>query len=237
MPLNNTETGEAIVELSHRILFEDNHLIAVNKRPGELTQGDKTGDAILPDLVKAYLKERYNKPGDVFLGVAHRIDRPVSGVVCFARTSKALSRLNELFRSRETEKIYYAVVSNEPPRQEDTLVQWMLKNEENNKSKVFAAEKPGTLRVELHYRVINKSERHFLIEVKPLTGRHHQIRAQLASMGCPIRGDVKYGYNRPNPDKSIHLHARSLSFLHPVRKEPLRIEAPLPQEKVWQLFQ
>jgi 23S rRNA pseudouridine1911/1915/1917 synthase len=215
------------------VLFEDNHLIAVNKKPSEIVQGDKTGDVPLSDMVRDYIRLKYNKPGDAFLGVIHRLDRPVSGVVLFAKTSKALSRMNEQFRTRDIQKTYWAVVANRPPADSGTLVHWLRKNEAANKS--FAAEKevPGSQRCELSYKLIASSDRYFLLEVLPVTGRHHQIRVQLAAMGCVIKGDLKYGAKRSNPDASIHLHARKLEFEHPVKKEPVVITAPPPQENLW----
>jgi len=218
------------------ILFEDNHLIAVNKPSGILVQGDKTGDLCLADMVKLYLKDKYQKPGNVFAGVSHRIDRPVSGVVVLAKTSKALERLNLLFKERRVQKTYWAVVKNLPNPPQATLVHYLIKNEQTNKTKAFLTEKKQTKRAELSYRLLAASNTLYLLEVLPLTGRHHQIRAQLAAIGCPIKGDVKYGFDRPNPDASIHLHARSLSLEHPVQKTPLTITAPIPDEKIWNLF-
>lgn len=218
------------------ILFEDNHLIAVNKPSGILVQGDKTGDLCLADMVKLYLKDKYQKPGNVFAGVSHRIDRPVSGVVLLAKTSKALERLNLLFKERRVQKTYWAVVKNLPNPPQATLVHYLIKNEQTNKTKAFLTEKRQTKRAELSYRLLAASNTLYLLEVLPLTGRHHQIRAQLAAIGCPIKGDVKYGFDRPNPDASIHLHARSLILEHPVQKTPLTITAPTPDEKIWNLF-
>lgn len=218
------------------ILFEDNHLLALNKPAGVLVQGDSTGDEPLVESAKKYLKHKYNKPGAVFLGVVHRIDRPVSGVVVFARTSKALSRMNELFRSRQTQKIYLAVANNKPPADAGTLVHWLKKSDEKNKATVYAKETPGSLRCELTYRQLTEKHGYHLLEVKPLTGRPHQIRAQLAAMGCPIVGDVKYGFPQANADGRIHLHAFQLSFVHPVKKTELIIRAPLPDEKIWNYF-
>jgi 23S rRNA pseudouridine1911/1915/1917 synthase len=218
------------------VLYEDNHLLAVNKAAGILVQGDETGDAPLVELCKKYIKEKYSKPGDVFLGVAHRLDRPVSGVVVLARTSKALERMNELFRDRQTKKIYWAVVRSKPKNETGTLVHWLVKNEKNNKVTAFAKESKEGQRSELNYRMLKHKSDFFLLEVNPITGRPHQIRVQLASMGCIIVGDVKYGYDLPNPDKSICLHARQLTFVHPVKKETISIEAPLPKGEVWNLF-
>jgi len=218
------------------VLFEDNHIIAVNKRPSDIVQGDKTGDAPLSDLVKQYIKEKYDKQGDVFLGTAHRIDRPVSGIVLFARTSKALARLNEMFRDKQIKKTYWAVVKNKPLNTEGNLVHYLKKNEAQNKSKAYEKEVPGSLRAELFYKLINSSVNYFLLEINPITGRHHQIRVQLAAMGSPIKGDLKYGFNRSNPDASIHLHARKVEFIHPVKKEPMVIIAPPPKEVLWDDF-
>lgn len=219
------------------VLFEDNHIIAVNKRPSDIVQGDKTGDKPLSDYVKEYIKEKYNKPGDVFLGTVHRIDRPVSGIVLFARTSKSLSRLNEMFRSKEVEKTYWAVVKERPVPEQGRLVHYLIKNEAKNKSKAFTEEKSGALRSELDYRLIASSDNYHLLEIKPQTGRHHQIRVQLAVIGCPIKGDVKYGFNRTNKDASIHLHARKVNFIHPVKKEQIVIIANPPKEDaLWKEF-
>lgn len=211
------------------ILFEDNHLIAINKRSGVLVQGDVTGDVPLSDLVKDYIKEKYKKPGAVFLGVVHRLDRPVSGVVVLARTSKSLERMNELFRNRETKKIYNAIVYGKPARSADTLVHWLVKDESRNKTTAYKKEHPDGLRSELSYEVRSYTNGYSLLEVQPVTGRPHQIRVQLASMGCPIVGDVKYGAEGPNDDASIYLHASQLQFIHPVRKEQLTIAADFPE--------
>lgn len=219
------------------VILEDNHLIAVNKQPGELVQGDKTGDVPLSELLKQWIKAKYNKPGDVFLGVIHRLDRPVSGVVLFAKTGKALARMNEQFRERDIQKVYWAVVSERPPAPKGKLIHWLRKHEPTNKSHASVTEKQGYLRCELDYEVLAESERYFLLEVKPLTGRHHQIRVQLATMGCPIKGDLKYGARRSNADGSIHLHARQLEFMHPVREEPIVVTAPVPQtDTVWRVL-
>lgn len=217
-----------------QVLYEDNHLIAVNKRPGDIVQGDKTGDVPLSEKVKTYIGEKYQKPGAVFLGTIHRIDRPVSGVVLFARTSKALERMNEQFRERDVRKTYWAVTQNTPDPSQGKLVHHLVKKESINKSFASADQKPGSSRCELDYFVLAATERYTLVEVLPLTGRHHQIRVQLSTIGCPIKGDLKYGAKRSNPDGSIHLHARVLSFLHPVTKEPITITAPVPQERLWQ---
>jgi len=219
--------------MQQQIVFEDNHLLAVNKLTGQIVQGDKTGDRPMSELLKDFVKNRDQKPGNVFMGVTHRIDRPVTGVVLFAKTSKALARLNELFKSREIKKTYWAVVKNKPPQAEGKLVHYLIKNEKQNKSYPSDCEKTGSLRCELEYKMIAKSDNYFLLEINPLTGRHHQIRVQLAAMGCPIKGDLKYGFNRSNPDGSIHLHARKLSFIHPIKDEPITILAPVPNENLW----
>lgn len=210
------------------VVYEDNHIIIVNKTASEIVQGDKTGDTPLSDTVKEYLKEKYQKPGNVFIGVTHRLDRPVSGLVLFAKTSKALSRLNEMFKRGEVKKTYWAVVKNRPAQEEGTLSHWMVRNEKQNKSYAYDKEKPGSKHAILDYRLIAASDNYFLLEVNLKTGRHHQIRCQLAKMGCPIKGDLKYGFARSNPDGSICLHARRISFIHPVSKEQITVEAPLP---------
>jgi 23S rRNA pseudouridine1911/1915/1917 synthase len=217
-------------------IYEDNHLILVNKSAGVLVQGDSTGDAPLSDYVKQYIKKKYNKPGEVFLGVIHRLDRPVTGIVALARTSKALERMNALFRERQTRKIYWALVSKRPPAPTGVLVHWLLKDEKKNKTTAYNTEVPGALQSELSYTLIKESKGLFLIEVHPITGRPHQIRVQLASMGCAIKGDVKYGDKDPNLDGSICLHARRLEFVHPVKKELLNIEAKLPDNEFWNYF-
>ena len=219
------------------VLYEDNHVIIVAKRAGEIVQGDKTGDAPLSDAVKAYIKERYQKPGDVFLGVVHRLDRPVSGLVVFARTSKALTRLSEMFRTRQVQKTYWAIVGNEPPQPTGTLTHWLTRNEQKNMARAYDREVPGSKQAILDYRVIGRSERYWLLEVHLHTGRHHQIRCQLAKMGCPIRGDLKYGAPRSNPDGSISLHARRIQFEHPVSHLPIDITAPLPTDRLWQALE
>jgi 23S rRNA pseudouridine1911/1915/1917 synthase len=222
---------------SFSVLYEDNHLLIVNKANGVLVQGDATGDMPLVELCKQYIKEKYNKPGAVFLGVVHRLDRPVSGVVVFARTSKSLERMNALFRDKETKKTYWAVVKNKPKKSADTLVHWLLKDEKKNKTTFFTRETPGALRSELGYKVLGSAQSHWLLEVNPITGRPHQIRVQLASMGCPIRGDVKYGYETPSADgRSISLHAKSLEFIHPIKKETVKFQAPLPDDGFWNYF-
>jgi 23S rRNA pseudouridine1911/1915/1917 synthase len=215
------------------VLYEDNHIIAVNKKASDIIQGDKTGDKPLPEFVKDYIKKKYNKPGEVYLGVVHRLDRPVSGVVLFARTSKALSRLNEMFREKKVQKTYWAVVKNKPQNPSDTLIHFLLKNQAKNKSKAFSREGNHALRSELSYQLIKSLDKYHLIEIIPKTGRHHQIRVQLSKIGCPIKGDVKYGFDRTNKDKSIHLHARKIDFVHPVKKEPISITAPTPKDVLW----
>lgn len=219
------------------ILYEDNHLLAVNKRAGQIVQGDKTGDIPLSGQFKDFIKQRDAKPGNVFLGVPHRLDRPVSGVLLFAKTGKALERLNALIRERQMQKVYWAVTRFEPPHGQDHLEQYILKNEKQNKSYICDPSAPGAQRAELSYRLLGHSDRYFLLEVQLHTGRHHQIRAQLAAMGCPIQGDLKYGDKRSNPDGSISLHARSLSLIHPVRQTPLEIVAPVPDTSLWRYFE
>jgi 23S rRNA pseudouridine1911/1915/1917 synthase len=218
------------------VLYEDNHLIIVNKAAGVLVQGDATGDKTLSDYVKDYIKEKYNKPGDVFLGTVHRLDRPVSGIVVFARTSKALERMNEIFRRRDVQKTYWAVVGKKPEKKSGKLTHFLVKNEEKNTVKAFDTEVKGSQKAELTYRYLGEINHYHLLEVNPVTGRPHQIRVQLASMGCPIRGDVKYGYPRLNPEGNINLHARRLYFVHPVKKEPILIKAPLPENPFWEEF-
>lgn len=218
------------------VLFEDNHLIAVLKRPADLSQGDRTGDEAIDSAVKKYIAEKHKKPGAVYLGLIHRLDRPASGVLLFARTSKALERMNEVFRTREVRKTYLAIVNNRPPKDEDTLTHYLKKNEKQNKTYVYDNEVRGSKQASLTYRLAGRSERFFLLEVELHTGRHHQIRAQLASIGCPIKGDLKYGYPRSNEDGSICLLAKRLEFVHPVKKEKVTITAPLPAGDVWKLF-
>jgi 23S rRNA pseudouridine1911/1915/1917 synthase len=221
---------------NERILYEDNHILAVNKKPGEIVQGDKTRDKPLVEILKDFLKERDKKPGNVFLGIPHRLDRPVSGVVLFAKTSKALSRLNEMFRDGEIAKTYWAVTGNKPDPEQGTLVHHLSRNPEKNKA--YVKETPGrnTQEAVHHYRLLHSTQRYHLLEISLETGRHHQIRAQLSAIGCPIRGDLKYGYPRSNRDGGIHLHARKAEFLHPVKQEPVKICAPLPRDPVWDLF-
>lgn len=218
------------------VLYEDNHLLIVNKPGGVLVQGDRTGDEPLVDRCKSYLKEKYNKPGEVFLGVVHRLDRPVSGVVVFARTSKALERMNKLFRTRDVKKVYWAVVKKKPRVNEATLTNWLLKDPAKNKTAVFPDQVEGSKKAELQYKFVGKLNDHFLIEVNPITGRPHQIRVQLANIGCPIRGDLKYGFAKANKDGNIHLHAKNLEFIHPVKKEPVKVRAGLPSDDFWEQF-
>lgn len=218
------------------VLYEDNHLIIVSKTCNEIVQGDKTGDRTLADDVKSYIKEKYHKPGEVFLGVVHRLDRPVSGIVVFARTSKALTRLNEMFREGKVKKTYWALTQECPPQEAGTLKNWITRNEKQNKSYAYDNERPGAKLAELDYRLIGRSTNYHLIEVDLKTGRHHQIRCQLAHMGCHIKGDLKYGAKRSNPDGGICLLARRVSFIHPVSKKEITVEAPLPDDPVWQAF-
>lgn len=219
------------------VLYEDNHVIVVNKKSGEIVQADKTGDVPLSDIVKAWIKEKYQKPGNVFLGVVHRLDRPVQGVVVFAKTSKALSRLNDMFRTSDVHKTYWALTKNCPRQMEGTLEHWLVRNEKQNKSYAYDRERPNAKKALLHYKVIGRSDRYTLIEVQLMTGRHHQIRCQLASMGCPIKGDLKYGAERSNPDGSISLLARKVEFIHPVSKKPISVVAPLPDDNLWKSFE
>lgn len=216
-----------------QILHEDNHIIVVNKRVGDIVQGDKTGDKPLSEVVKEYIKEKYNKPGEVFLGVVHRLDRPTTGIVVFARTSKALTRLNELFSNRETQKTYWAVVKNKPPKDNDNLVHYLKRNEKNNTSKAHLKEIPESKKASLDYKTIKVLDNYYALEINLHTGRHHQIRAQLSAIGCPIKGDLKYGSDRSNPDGGIHLHARKLAFVHPVTKEAIEIIAAPPKDPIW----
>ncbi len=216
------------------VLFEDNHLIVVNKKSGDLVQGDKTGDKPLIDIVKDYIKIKYNKPGDVFLGSPHRIDRPTSGIVVFTKTSKALTRMNKMFHDKEVQKTYWAIVKNKPLKQEDRLVHFLKKNHQKNKSVAYSHEYKDAKRAELIFKVIHQFNNYYLLNINPLTGRHHQIRVQLSTIDCPIKGDLKYGFNRSNPDGSISLHARKIEFIHPVKKEPLIIVAkPNPNDPLW----
>lgn len=221
---------------AENILFEDNHIIIINKLPSQIVQGDKTGDSTLADLVKSYLKVKYNKPGEVFLGVVHRLDRPVSGAVIFARTSKALTRLNELIKNREVKKTYWAVVKNLPPKDKDTLINFLRRDEARNKSFITTQNLENAQRASLSYSLIASSDNYHLLQVDLQTGRHHQIRAQLAGIGCPIKGDLKYGYSRSNENGSIHLHARELSFTHPVTLNPVFVVAKAPKDPIWDFF-
>jgi 23S rRNA pseudouridine1911/1915/1917 synthase len=218
------------------ILYEDNHLIAVKKLPGEIVQADKTGDETLADKVKEYIKLKYNKPGDVFLGIIHRIDRPVGGVVVFARTSKALIRMNKQFQDKLIEKTYWAVVDERPPFEKGELVNWMKKNQQKNKSRAYDHEVKESKKAELLYELIGRSRNYYYLQIKPKTGRHHQIRVQLSNAGCCIKGDVKYGANRTNKDGSIHLFARSVTFSHPIKKEFMTITANPPIDPLWNEF-
>lgn len=216
-----------------QVLYEDNHLIAINKRAGDIVQGDKTGDTPLSEVVKQFLKTKHNKPGNVYLGVAHRLDRPTTGIVVFAKTSKALPRLNKLFAEKDARKTYWAVVNKMPDKEVDTLIHWLKRNPKQNKSYGHIKEVPDSKKAILDYKVIKSLDRYFLLEIDLKTGRHHQIRAQLAAIGCVIKGDLKYGADRSNKDGSIHLHARSLSFIHPVKKEMLQLIAPPPEDNIW----
>tara|TARA_B100001758_G_C18416906_1_gene620847 strand:+ start:4151 stop:4810 length:660 start_codon:yes stop_codon:yes gene_type:complete len=214
------------------ILYEDNHLIAINKKSGDIVQADKTGDAPLSDFVKAYIKKKYKKPGEVFLGTIHRLDRPTSGIVLFARTSKALTRMNEQFRNKEVQKTYWAIVDKVPPKHKDILENYLEKNQKQNKS--YVTQKKDGKQAILEYRILKKLDNYFLLEIKPKTGRHHQIRVQLASIGCIIKGDLKYGAKRSNKDASIHLLAQKLEFIHPVKKEAISIVASTPKDSLWE---
>ena len=221
---------------SRDILFEDNHLLIYNKKPSQIVQGDKTGDRPLSDLLKDFIKDRDSKPGNVFLGVVHRIDRPVSGAVVFAKTSKALSRLNEMLKSGEIHKTYWAIVKNMPPEISGHLIHFLKRNEEKNKSFAYNKIVPGSKKAELNYVLIGQSDQYKLLEVELITGRHHQIRSQLAKIGCPIKGDLKYGFDRSNPDGSIHLHSRKIELMHPVKKEMITVIAPPPDDNLWNFF-
>ncbi len=219
-----------------QVLYEDNHLIVLNKGTSDLVQGDKTGDLSLDKLLKDFLKKKYNKPGNVFVGVIHRLDRPVSGVVVFAKTSKGLSRMNRLFQQKELQKKYWAIVKDKPPKEADRLTHHLVRNEKKNKSFAYNEPRKNSKAAELSYRVLASSDRYYLLEVDLHTGRHHQIRSQLAAIGCPIKGDLKYGFPRSNPDGGISLHAREIAFEHPIKLEPIRIVANPPQEKLWDYF-
>lgn len=217
-----------------QVVYEDNHIIIVNKQSGEIVQGDKTGDRPLSDIVKEYLKEKYHKPGNVFLGVVHRLDRPVAGLVMFAKTSKALPRLNNMFRDGEVHKTYWAIVKNAPKSEEGMLENWLVRNEKQNKSYAYGHEVPNSKKALLKYREISHTDNYHLLEIQLMTGRHHQIRCQLAAMGCAIKGDLKYGASRSNPDGSISLLAHKIEFVHPVSKEEISVEAPVPDDNLWQ---
>lgn len=219
-----------------KVVYEDNHIIIVSKGSGEIVQGDKTGDIPLSEIVKQYIKEKYQKPGNVFLGVVHRLDRPVSGLVVFAKTSKALTRLGNMFRDSEVHKTYWALTKDSPKKQEGTITSWLVRNEKQNKSYSYDHEVKDSKKAILNYRVIGRSDNYFLIEVNLLTGRHHQIRCQLSSIGCPIKGDLKYGAQRSNPDGSISLLSRKVEFVHPISKLLISVEAPLPDDNLWKLF-
>ena len=216
-----------------QVIYEDNHIIVVNKRAGDIVQGDKTGDKPLSDVVKGFIADKYNKPGKVYLGTVHRLDRPTTGLVIFSKTSKALPRLNKLFVSKEISKTYWALVKNKPEKEADTLIHWLKKNPKNNKSTAYIKEIPESKKAILHYKTIKKLDNYYLLEVNLETGRHHQIRAQLSSIGCPIKGDLKYGFDRSNKDASISLHARNIKFIHPVSQDNLNITAPLPKDPIW----
>ena len=215
------------------VLYEDNHIIAVNKRVGDIVHGDKTGDNPLSEIVKSFLKKKYNKLNNVFLGVVHRIDRPTSGVVIFAKTSKSLKRLNNMIKNSEIEKFYWAITKNKPEKRNDTLVHWLKKNPKNNKSTHFKKETENSKKAILHYKIIKELKNYYLLEVLLETGRHHQIRTQLSAVGCPIKGDLKYGYERSNKDGGICLHAKKISFSHPVTKKKILISAPLFEHDIW----
>jgi 23S rRNA pseudouridine1911/1915/1917 synthase len=217
-----------------QVLFEDNHLIVVNKQSGDIVQGDKTGDTPLSDIVKEYIKDKYNKPGNVFLGVVHRLDRPTTGVVVFARTSKALERFNKMLRDKKVSKTYWAVVKNKPKKAIDTLTGFLKKNPKNNKSTSYSSEIDGSKKAVLHYKIIKSLNNYHLLEIDLETGRHHQIRCQLSAIGSPIKGDLKYGFNRSNKDVSIHLHAQKIEFTHPVTKAEVHIIAPTPNDVIWE---
>ncbi len=218
------------------VVYEDNHIIIVNKKSGEIVQGDKTGDLPLSEMIKEYIKAKYHKPGNVFLGVVHRLDRPVSGLVVFAKTSKALTRLNEMFRKGEIHKTYWAIVKNTPKKHEDELNNWIVRNEKQNKSYIYNQEVKNSKNARLKYSIIGKSDRYTLLEIHLITGRHHQIRCQLAHIGCPIKGDLKYGFPRSNPDGGISLVSKHIEFIHPVSKDLVSIDAPLPNDPLWALL-
>jgi 23S rRNA pseudouridine1911/1915/1917 synthase len=223
----------ASTKINLQVLFEDNHLIIINKRSGDIVQGDKTGDKPLSDVVKEYIKDKYNKPGNVFLGVVHRLDRPTTGIVVFAKTSKALERFNKMLRDKKVNKTYWAVVKNKPNKEVDTLTGYLKKNPKNNKSTSYSSEIEGSKKAILHYKILKSLNNYHLLEIALETGRHHQIRCQLAAIDSPIKGDLKYGFNRSNKDASIHLHARKIEFTHPVSKENINIIAPTPNDVIW----
>jgi 23S rRNA pseudouridine1911/1915/1917 synthase len=223
----------ASTKFNLEILFEDNHFIIVNKKSGDIVQGDKTGDTPLSEIVKSYIKDQYNKPGKVFLGVVHRLDRPTTGIVVFAKTSKALERFNKLLREKKVHKTYWAIVKNKPKKDTDTLISHLKKNPKNNKSTSFHSAIEGSKKAILHYKLLKSLDNYHLLEIDLETGRHHQIRCQLAEIDSPIKGDLKYGFDRSNKDASIHLHARSIKFIHPVRKEDISINAPTPDDVLW----
>lgn len=234
--MTTTEINKSLIR-EEQIVYEDNHIIIINKLPSEIVQGDKTGDLPLSEKIKNYLKVRDHKPGNVFCGVIHRLDRPVSGLVIFAKTSKALSRFNELFRERGVEKIYLAVVKNKPPKTKDILTHYLVKNEKTNMSKAFEKEVRNGLKSQLEYELIASSDNYHLLQVKLLTGRHHQIRSQLSAIGCPIKGDIKYGFARTNEGGFIHLHSYKTEFMHPIKKEKVAVKAlPISTDAVWRFF-
>lgn len=217
-----------------QVLYEDNHIIIINKRAGDIVQGDKTGDKPLSEIVKEFIKDKYNKPGEVYLGVVHRLDRPTTGIVMFARTSKALTRLNKMLVDKKIVKTYWAVVGQNPPNKKDTLIHWLKKNSKNNKSTAYTKEIKDSKKAILHYELIKTLNRYYLLEINLETGRHHQIRSQLASIGSSIKGDLKYGFNRSNKDGSIHLHSRKVEFIHPVSKSEIIVSAPTPKDAIWE---
>ena len=238
LTINNKTINKLISThfIENRILFEDNHLIVFNKISSEIVQGDKTGDEPLSEKLKAHLKKKYNKPGNVFMGVVHRLDRPVSGAIIFAKTGKALSRLNKMVKEREINKTYWAIVKNKPEKESAHLINFLKKNQKKNKSFICSEKTEGALKAELKYNLISKSDKFYLLEINLLTGRHHQIRAQLAHIGSPIKGDIKYGYHTTNKDASINLHARKIEFIHPVKKEKMEVIAPVPDDVLWKYF-
>ena len=233
MPSNKSNQSNKSNKTNLQILHEDNHIIVINKRAGDIVQGDKTGDTPLSEIVKSYLKEKYNKQGNVYLGVVHRLDRPTTGIVLFSKTSKALPRLNKIFADKKVAKTYWALVKQPPPKQKDTLIHWLKKNPKNNKSTAYKKEVEGSKKAILQYKVIKQLDHYTLLEINLETGRHHQIRCQLATIGSPIKGDLKYGFARSNPDGSIHLHSRAIQFFHPVKKNKILIIADVPNESLW----